>query len=144
MALGPHVAEWNALVAVLDELAERTGASNACVTDAWGHLWCRARPLTPLGRDRVLDLAREVVEHAPRSLARGGRIDRGADGAEGGWYARSFAGVYVALLVFDGRYDPLAVRRTVADLLPRIEASTLALPPPDGPTATSGAAKQRA
>ncbi|MCC6873578.1 MAG: hypothetical protein IT378_04645 [Sandaracinaceae bacterium] len=144
MALGPAIAEWRALASVLAALAERVGASNACVTDAWGHLWCRGRPLSSEEQDRVLALARAIPERAPKPLPRGGRVDGG--GIEQGqrWHARSFAGVYVALILFEHPFDELAVRRALQDLLPEIEALTIALPPPDGPDATSGVATKQA
>lgn len=144
MPLGPANEEWNALASVLALLAERAGAANACVTDAWGNLWCRARALSAAEQERVLALARHVVERTPTPLARGGRIDHTEHSEGGGHHARSFAGVYVVLLVFDGAIDELAVRRALRELLSQIEALTVALPPPDGPDATSGAGKRRA
>ncbi len=144
VALGYGVEEWSALAAVLAALAERVGASNACVTDAWGHLWCRGHALSPDEQNRVLALAREVVQRAPKPLPRGGRLEGGAFEDGSGWYARSFAGVYVVSMIFEGPFDEPSVRRALPDFLPRIEALTVALPPPDGPEATSGAAKQRA
>ena len=144
MALGYGVEEWSALATLLAALAQRVGASNACVTDAWGHLWCRGHALSQEQQERVLALAREVVEVAPKPLPRGGRLDGGAFADGGGWYARSFAGVYVLLVIFEAPFDELSLRRALLGFLPRIEALTVALPPPDGPEATSGAAKQRA
>lgn len=141
VALGPSVPEWAALVRALVALAERTGAQNAFVTDAWGHLWCRAR--APERPERVLALARTVVDRAAKPLVRGGRIDEGAFGDDGGWYARSFAGVYLVLIVFDRAIDHELVRAALIDALPAIEALTLALPSPDGPGSASGAAKMR-
>lgn len=144
MPLGPDVAEWSALAAALAQLADRAGAANACVTDAWGHLWCRARAFSFPEQQRVLALARQLVEQAPAPLARGGRIDRSERTEHGAYAARSFAGVYVVLLLFDRPIDELAVRRAMRELLPPIEALTMALPPPDGPDATSGEGKRRA
>lgn len=144
MALGYGVEEWSALATLLATLAQRVGASNACVTDAWGHLWCRGHALSPDEQERVLTLARDVVERAPKPLPRGGRVDSGAFEDGRGWYARSFAGVYVALIIFESPFDELSVRRVLPEFMPKIEALTIALPPPDGPEATSGAAKQRA
>jgi hypothetical protein len=55
-----------------------------------------------------------------------------------GYFAQSFAGIYVLALVFEGVFDELRAERAAAEALPRIEALVLALPPqgPDGgPTA---------
>ena len=48
-----------------------------------------------------------------------------------GCVARSFAGIYVLIIVYDGPFDELRAERTVADGLPRIERLVLALPPLD-------------
>jgi len=48
-----------------------------------------------------------------------------------GCVARSFAGIYVLIVVFDGPFDELRAERTIADGLPRIERLVLALPPLD-------------
>jgi hypothetical protein len=45
--------------------------------------------------------------------------------------ARSFAGIYVLILVYDGEFDELRAERTIAEGLPRIERLVLALPPLD-------------
>lgn len=142
MPLGPHVDEWRALAEVLAAVAERTGARNAFVVDAWGHLWCRARALGLHEQDEVLALARRALDRAARPLARGGRLDHTEIEEAGGWYARSFADVYAVLVAFDGPIDELAVRRVTRERLAEIEALTLALPPPEGPDATE-AAKRR-
>jgi hypothetical protein len=91
----------------------------------------------------VLALARTVVDRAVKPLVRGGRIDEGSFGDDGGWYARSFAGVYLVLIVFDRAFDQALVRAALVDALPTIEALTVALPSPDGPEAEAGAAKLR-
>jgi hypothetical protein len=139
VALGPAVPEWAALADALAALTARSGARNVFVVDAWGHLWCRARAHDD--SDRVLALATTVLARAAKPLTRGGRLDVGHVGDDTAWYARSFAGVYVVLLVFDAAFDELAVRRSVIAALPEIEALTVALPPPGGPDASSGAAK---
>jgi hypothetical protein len=48
-----------------------------------------------------------------------------------GCVARSFAGIYVLILVYDGEFDELRAERSIADALPRIERLVLALPPLD-------------
>lgn len=141
MPLGPAVPEWAALVRSLAALTERAAATNAFVTDAWGHLWCRA--WSPDSPHEVLALARRVADSAAKPLERGGHLGRGAVDAQGAWYARSFAGVYIVLIVFDGAFDVALVRAALGESLPTIEALTLALPPPDGPETGAAAAELR-
>lgn len=59
------------------------------------------------------------------------------------YLGESFAGIYVLVVGFDGTFDPFRARARVREALPRIEALTLALPPPDGPAAGEGASKLR-
>ncbi len=61
-----------------------------------------------------------------------------------GCVARSFAGIYVLIVVYDGPFDELLAERTVGDDLPRIERLVLALPPLDpGPTPNEGVVSMR-
>jgi hypothetical protein len=48
-----------------------------------------------------------------------------------GCVARSFAGIYVLVVVYDGPFDELRAERTIGEALPRIERLVLALPPLD-------------
>jgi hypothetical protein len=48
-----------------------------------------------------------------------------------GCVARSFAGIYVLVVVYDGPFDELRAERTIGEGLPRIERLVLALPPLD-------------
>lgn len=72
-----------------------------------------------------------------RALAVVGALHRGAHLAQAvrqedyGWIARSFAAIYVLLLVFDKAYDELRAERALRDGLPLIERLVLALPPMD-------------
>ena len=50
------------------------------------------------------------------------------------YFAHSFAGIYLVVLVFDGVFDELRSERAVTEALPRIESLVLALPP-QGPDA---------
>jgi hypothetical protein len=51
-----------------------------------------------------------------------------------GYLARSFATIYVLLLVFPGQFDELGAERAVVRVLPTIERLVVALPPDDSPT----------
>jgi hypothetical protein len=48
-----------------------------------------------------------------------------------GCVARSFANIYILIVVFDGPFDELRAERTIGDALPRVERLVLALPPLD-------------
>ena len=152
MSLGPQVPEWKALADELESVVQQLAATNVVVTDAWGHLWCRGIVIPEGESGMVHDLIADVLRSAPRPLERGGKMDRAHVEARGAWYTRSFAGVYLVLAwwledrlrserVRESR-EPLA-RTVIARHLPRIEALTLKLPPPDGPQITSGAAAKR-
>jgi hypothetical protein len=58
-----------------------------------------------------------------------------------GFLARSFAGIYVLVLVYGGPFDELRAERAVLRSLPTIERLVLALPPPpsEGPKGRAGA-----
>ncbi len=48
-----------------------------------------------------------------------------------GYVARSFAGIYLLVLVFDDVFDELRAERAITEALPKIERLVLALPPLD-------------
>jgi hypothetical protein len=55
-----------------------------------------------------------------------------------GYVARSFAGIYLLVLVFDAAFDELRAERALVEAMPRIEGLVLALPPLDpGPAPSS-------
>lgn len=128
--------EWQRLADALGELSRECEASNGYVLDSQANLWCAGNDLYYHGEsDLVMDLTQRQLAALPKPLNRGGHIDR----AYGSWYLRSFAGVYVLVLSFSGLFDVPRARAAIGTALPRIEALTLLLPPPDGPT-SSGAA----
>lgn len=93
------------------------------------------------------DLTRKAVESV-RSLPqlallpRGGTLLHHAERAQLHYVARSFATIYVVVLVFDGAYDELRAERTIVAHLPLIERAVLALPPLD-PEPVGGAKAMR-
>lgn len=129
---GPDFPEWQRLADVLSALSTECGATNGYVLDAWANLWCAGNDLHSGGEsDRVMSLAQRELATLPVALNRGGKLDR----AHGETYFRSFAGIYVLVLRFnDDAIDAAQVRAAVAKALPAVEALTLLLPPPDGPT----------
>jgi hypothetical protein len=48
-----------------------------------------------------------------------------------GYVARSFAGIYLLLVVYEAPFDELRAERAIAEGLPRIERLVMALPPLD-------------
>lgn len=155
----------------LQWLAQRAGALDAVVIDAqspmvWGaaidddgtpHLLARdnvvsldkARtgelasmppPDDPPLTHQVIDAIRELPSLA--SLHRGGHLHESARDEEVGWLARSFAGIYVLVLVFDDLFDELRAERALALSLPAIERLVTLLPPLD-PAPNKGAAAIR-
>ncbi|XYH97704.1 hypothetical protein ACMHYB_59785 [Sorangium sp. So ce1128] len=145
MPLGDDIPAWTALRDTLGELVARAGAAAAAVIDASNNVWC-AWPVAPT----VLPLAarfseREIAERSGRPLRRGGRlrVARPAAAPEDSYLAESFGGIYVLVLWFNGPFDPDFQRARLRRELPRIEALTAALPPPDGPLVGEGAAKKR-
>ncbi len=99
-----------------------------------------------------------VVEHAnaltERALAevhalpdlallhRGGHLRHSFVEPGFGYVARSFAAIYVLVVVFEGPFEELLVKRAVAQALPTIERLVAALPPLD-PRPTAGVAAIR-
>jgi Type II secretion system (T2SS), protein E, N-terminal domain len=76
-------------------------------------------------------------------LRKGGHVRHMATGPGFGCVARSFAAIYVLILVFDNPFDELLAKRAVAQALPTIERLVAALPPLDPPPPTAGVAAMR-
>jgi hypothetical protein len=62
-------------------------------------------------------------------LPRGGHLREMVSGPDFGYLARSFGGIYVLVLVFEGAFEELLAKRAVAQVLPTIEGLVAALPP---------------
>lgn len=148
------------LVDELAQLAEAIGAVEALVIDAhspvvWGssHGISSEELLGPRLRLVTEDdppaspfspLARRAIRHVRAlpevdDLSRGGHLRLSFVQDDLGLLARSFAGIYVLLLVYDGRFDELKTERHLHHALPLIERLVLGLPPP-GPAEGGGAA----
>jgi hypothetical protein len=134
---------WIALRAELLHIAKMSGATEVYVLDAWGNLWCSAHRAAEATLLRAVAVVESALRALKRPLARGGTIDQVLDLDETHGYIRSFAGVYVVLVLFGGppgnRNRPVS-RGIVGRALPRIEALTIGLPPPDGSGSSSGEA----
>lgn len=155
----------------LQWLAQRAGAIDAVVIDAqspmvWGAALDNEATPHLLARDNVvsLDKARagelasmpppddpplthravDAVRALPSmpSLHRGGHLHEVSREPTTGWLARSFAGIYVIVLVFDDLFDELRAERALSMSLPAIERLVTLLPPLD-PSPSAGAAAIR-
>lgn len=84
---------------------------------------------------RAVDEVRALPTLA--TLRRGGHLAHVVREDDFGILARSFAGIYVLVVVFDHLFDELRAERAVRESLARIERLVLALPPLD-PDPTAG------
>ncbi len=125
----PRTFQNGRLAAALATLAKECGAQNAHVLDAWANLWCSADAYDGPGGDLAIGLTDAQLKKLRLPLNRGGRLHC----ATATDYFRSFAGIYVVNLHFAGPFDADAVLTATDAALPRIEALTLLLPPPEGP-----------
>jgi hypothetical protein len=90
-------------------------------------------PLTTRAVAEVRDLP------ATEMLHRGGHLAYNRRDADYGVVARSFAAIYVLILVFDKAFDMIRAERALREGLPMIERLVLALPPMDPePAPTAG------
>ncbi|MGZ3475401.1 MAG: hypothetical protein ACXWUG_14815 [Polyangiales bacterium] len=97
-------------------------------------------PQDPPASRRAIDAVRALPQ--TQNLHRGGHLHTTIREQEFGWIARSFASIYVLVLVFDTPFDELGAERAIAQALPIIERLVTSLPPMD-PTPVAGAAAIR-
>jgi hypothetical protein len=88
----------------------------------------------PLRQQEVDFLTKNALAALKTPLSRGGRLDRALiPSREDYGLFRTFSGVYVLLLRSLVPVDGASWPGAITEALPRIQALTLALPPPDGP-----------
>jgi hypothetical protein len=75
---------------------------------------------------------------AASSLRKGKRVRHVERAGPSPYLAHSFAGIYLAIVVFDAPFDELRAERAMVEALPRIERLVLALPPLDPSPRTGG------
>jgi hypothetical protein len=154
VALGSHVPEWKALQSELKQVGKACSARLVAVISTGNVLWCASRTdfdvVDPLADAFYL----AVIAPRRQRLKRGERIDIVRRDADDICFARTYAGIYV-LVVWISRFvdenspdelrsvDENAVRAEMQRALPRIEALTISLPPPD-PEPAEGVGKARA
>jgi hypothetical protein len=127
--------EWEELRAELEAITGASSCFNAYVFDVWDNFWCAARGFTDTPRDDLADFQHAAATRAGVTLNRGGKLDTSLSGRMGHAYLLTYGSCYVLLLRFSGPFDVAKTREAVREALPRLEALTLRLPPPDGPGA---------
>jgi hypothetical protein len=83
---------------------------------------------SPLSERAVAEVRALPVVNA---LHRGAHLAQAVRKEDYGWVARSFAAIYVLVLVYDRAFDELRAERALREGLPIIERLVLALPPMD-------------
>ena len=91
----------------------------------------------PTESQRAIALVQSMIE-IPK-LHRGGKLIRTVVMPEFACVARSFAAIYVVVLVFGGPFDEIAAKQALAQSLPHIEKLVLSLPPFNPSPSTRGA-----
>ena len=126
------------------DLVSRTSAANAFVFDAWGLIWCSAILTYGDDRERLYLQVKTILDGLEPPLQRGTKLDRIFSDDVTSMYCVSFAATYVLAVWVAPETNVFLMRRLTKDALPRIEAMTLSLPPPDGSGGSSGAQHGRA
>lgn len=125
--------EWEALQRELDQVANAVDAYNAYVLDAWDNLWCSARHFDLVYNEDLVAIVRAATAPKGVPLTHGAKLDTCLPAPKGHSYLRTYGSCYVVVLRFGGTFDETKTREVVTAALPRIEALTLRLPPPNGP-----------
>lgn len=97
-------------------------------------------PSESLASQRAIELVRNLPQAA--MLHKGGHIHNVVREEHFGLLAKSFASIYVLMLVFEKPFDELGAERAIAVSLPTIERLVTMLPPLD-PSPVAGAAAIR-
>ena len=164
MASADEIPAWLKLHRLLVSLQDGVGATNAIVCDLSGGVLCYGlsrRPqngpaalqvpslrLTEAELERELSTLSEMFERVlrarpPGKNKPGARFTVALVDEDPFAYAQSFAGVYVLLLWFSGPFTPFPVAAKTRLALPAIEALTVMLPPPEGPSRGAMAMRMR-
>jgi hypothetical protein len=87
----------------------------------------------------------QVVRAMPEMgmLHKGGHLNRTVTEPSFALISRSFAAIYVLVVVFPGPFDEIRAKHAISQALPIIESLVLALPPRDPPPSVSGAKAMR-
>ncbi len=124
---------WDALLAAIpDGEREAREAKAKRAKELWKRRMLARRAIAEV---RALP---EVV-----ALKKGGHVRHTSRSEDFGCVARSFAAIYVLVLVFDRPFDELTAKRALTHALPTIERLVAALPPLDPGPPVAGAAAMR-
>ncbi len=88
-------------------------------------------PPAAVASRRAMQLVRGLAESA--GLRKGRPLRHAEREGPNPYFARSFASIYLLVLVFEGAYDELRAERAATEALPRVERLVMALPPQDPP-----------
>ncbi|MFT3774515.1 MAG: hypothetical protein QM820_54860 [Minicystis sp.] len=122
--------EVMAAIPAADRAAREPAASAA------GADWAR----TILTRRAIAEV-RELPE--TDGLHKGAQLRHTVSAGDFGYVARSFASIYIVIVIFDGTFDELLAKRALAHAMPTIERLVAALPPLDPPPHMGGVAALR-
>lgn len=132
--------EWEELRAELETVVGASSCFNAYVFDAWDNFWCAAHSFMEARGEDLVHLIHAAAARERVTLTRGGKLDTAISGRLGHAYLRTYGSCYIVFLRFSGPFDVNETRTVVRAALPRLEALTMRLPPPDGPGADGGEA----
>jgi hypothetical protein len=118
------------------ELDDEERAAREAVAQAARNRWMRH-----FATRKAIQLVRAMPELG--NLHRGGHLNRTVTEQDFACIARSFAGIYVLVVVFEGPFDEIRAKHAVSQALPIIESLVLALPPRDPPPSIVGARAAR-
>lgn len=131
--------EWEHLQAELADLVLGAEAFNAYVFDVWNNFWCAAHSYAYAPDEELARLIQLVAKERHVALTHGGHLDTALSVPDAHLFVKTYGSCYVLLLRFAGDFSVEQVRSRVHAAIPRIEALTLLLPPPDGPESDGGA-----
>ena len=124
--------EYTDLINALCTLRDEIGAEQALVVDARGIVWaCSGEVLNSDEEKRLGAELTQMFDSLTKPLNRGGKITGAMPTVAGHSFFRSFAGIYMIGAWLPEPFAETTIRAMVKRALPRIEALTLALPPPD-------------
>jgi hypothetical protein len=121
------------MAAIPPEIRAARGDRARAARDTWART-LRAR--------RAIAEVRSLPEMP--TLHKGGHLRHMETDPSFGYVARSFAAIYVLVLVYDHPFEELLAKRAIAQALPTIERLVAALPPLSPTPPTAGVAAMRA
>jgi hypothetical protein len=131
-----HGGESRSLGDLMSTLSEEEKVAREALAKRVENRWTRHFAIR-----HAVQVVRAMPEMA--TLHRGGHLNRSLVEDEFACVARSFAAIYVLVVVFQGPFDELRAKHSISQALPVIESLVLALPPRDPPPSVAGAKAMR-